>query len=71
LCNLLNIQHAQTTAYHLQSNGLVERFHRRLKDALPAHWDAANWMDHLAWDQLGLCSETREDDNTTPAQASF
>jgi len=29
---LLNIQHSQMTAYHPQSNGMVERFHRRLKD---------------------------------------
>ncbi len=29
LCSLLNIQHNQTTAYHPQSNGMVERFHRR------------------------------------------
>jgi hypothetical protein len=34
LCSLLNIQHLPTTAYHPQSNGLVERFHRQLKDAL-------------------------------------
>ncbi len=34
LCSLLNISHTQTTAYHPQSNGLVERFHRRFKDAL-------------------------------------
>ena len=33
LCSLLNIQHKQTTAYHPQSNGVVERFHRRLKDS--------------------------------------
>jgi transposase InsO family protein len=30
---LLNIQHNQTTAYHPQSNGMVERFHRHLKDS--------------------------------------
>jgi hypothetical protein len=34
LCSLLNIKHSPTTAYHPQSNGLVERFDRRLKDAL-------------------------------------
>ncbi len=34
LCSLLNIQHNQTTAYYPQSNGMVESFHRRLKDAL-------------------------------------
>ena len=32
LCSLLGINHRQTTAYHPQSNGLVERFHHRLKD---------------------------------------
>ncbi len=30
LCELLSITHIQTTAYHLQFNGLVERFYRRL-----------------------------------------
>ncbi len=34
LCNLLSIKHSPTMAYHPQANGLVERFHRRLKDAL-------------------------------------
>jgi IS30 family transposase len=36
LCALLDIRHSPTTAYHPQSNGLVERLHRRLKDALKA-----------------------------------
>jgi transposase InsO family protein len=49
LCSLLNIQHNQTTAYHLQSNGMVERFHRRLKDALRARCASVNWVDHLPW----------------------
>jgi hypothetical protein len=47
LCSLLNIQHSPTTAYHPQSNGLVERFHRRLKDALQSRAAAADWHDHL------------------------
>jgi hypothetical protein len=34
LCGLLNSQHSPTTAYQAQSNGLVERFHRQLKDTL-------------------------------------
>jgi transposase InsO family protein len=36
LCKMLNISHKQTIAYHPESNGAVERLHRRLKDALPA-----------------------------------
>ncbi len=35
LCEMLNISHKQTTAYHPESNGAVERLHRRLEDALP------------------------------------
>jgi hypothetical protein len=42
LCSLLNIQHSPTTAYHPQSNGLVERFHRRLKVALRSRAAAAD-----------------------------
>jgi transposase InsO family protein len=34
LCQKLGISHHSTTAYHPQSNGRVERFHRQLKDAL-------------------------------------
>ncbi len=34
LCEVLNISHNQTTAYHPESNGAVERLHRRLKDVL-------------------------------------
>jgi hypothetical protein len=71
LCSLLNIQHNQTTAYHLQSNGMVERFHRRLKDALRASCAAANWADHLPWVLLGLRAAAREDDGSTPAHEVF
>ncbi len=35
-CDWLGICHAMTTAYHPQANGLVERAHRQLKDALRA-----------------------------------
>ncbi len=34
LCLLLQIKHRPTTAYHPQASGMVERLHRRLKDAL-------------------------------------
>ncbi len=54
LCSLLNIQHNQTTTYHPQSNGMVEHFHHRLKDALRARCAMVNWVDHLPWVLLGL-----------------
>jgi hypothetical protein len=71
VCSLLNIQHNQTTAYHPQSNGMVERFHRRLKDASRACCATANWVDHLLWVLLGLRAAPREDDGSTPAQEVF
>jgi transposase InsO family protein len=47
LGNRLHIQHITTTAFHPCSNGMVERCHCQLKDALQA-WLAANdWPDHL------------------------
>ncbi len=71
LCSLLNIQHSQMTAYHPQSIGMVDRFHRPLKDTLRAHCAAANWVDHLPWVLLGLSAAAREDDGSTPAEAVF
>ena len=50
---------------------MVERFHRRLKDALRARCAAANWIDHLPWVLMGLRAAPREDDGSTPAQEVF
>ena len=38
-----------TTAFHPQANGMVERFHRQLKDALRARGASTTWVDHLPW----------------------
>ncbi len=45
LSEMLNISHKQTTAYHPESNGAVERLHCRLKDALRACAAAATWSE--------------------------
>ena len=72
LRSLLNIQHSLTTAaYHPQSNGLLERFHRRLKDALQSRAAAADWHDHLPWVMLGIRASFREDNEFSPAEAIF
>jgi hypothetical protein len=71
LCSLLNIQHSAMTAYHPQSNGLVERFHRPLKDALRSWAAAADWHDHLPWVLLGIRTAFREDSEFSPAEAVY
>jgi len=71
LCRLLCISHVQTTAYHPQSNGLVERFHRRLKDALRARGARADWVAHLPWVMLGIRLAWREGAAFTPAEAVY
>ena len=71
LCRILNIRHRQTTAYHPEANGLVERLHRRLKDALKARAAAANWSEEIHWVLLGLRAQPREDNGLSPAEAVF
>jgi Integrase core domain/Integrase zinc binding domain len=71
ICNILGIRHVQTTAYHPQSNGLVEQFYRRLKDALWARLANPMWTAHLPWVLLGLRAAPLEEDNISPAQAVF
>ncbi len=50
---------------------MVERLHRRLKDALRARGATATWAAELSWVLLGLQSSPREDTNLSPAQALY
>ena len=61
LCSCLVIKHSPTTAYHPQANGMVERYHRQLKDAIRAHLAGVDWYHHPQWLLLGLCSAQKED----------
>jgi hypothetical protein len=71
LCNILHITHHQTTAYHPESNGAVERFHCCLKDGLGACTAAATWAEEIPWVLLGLHAQLREDIGLSPAEAVF
>jgi hypothetical protein len=69
LCSILAISHVKTTAYHPQSNGLVEQFHRRLKEALQARAAGPDWLLHLPWVLLGIRSAVPLEGGLSPAEA--
>ena len=53
--------HHCTTAYHLQANRLVERFHRYLKSAFRARLPGPYWLDELPWVLFGIHTAPKED----------
>ena len=71
LCQRLGIKHVTTTAYHPQSNGMIERFHRQLKDSLRARLASADWPSHLPWVLLGLRAAPKEDHNVSAAELLY
>ena len=71
MANALGTQVHQTTAYHPQANGMVERFHRTLKAALRARLCGTNWIDQLPWVLLGLRTAPKEDLKASPAELVF
>lgn len=69
-CNILGIKRNRTTAYHPQSNGMVERFHRSLKAAIRCH-EKKGWAECLPLVLLGFRSVFREDLNSTAAELVY
>ncbi|GFR95254.1 Pol polyprotein [Elysia marginata] len=67
----LGVKIHRTTAYHPQSNGLIERFHRTLKAALKARLQGPNWADELPWVLLGLRTAPKEDLGTSAAELVY
>ena len=71
MSELLGIRINATTAYHPQSNGIVERLHRRLKEALKARLVGPDWFDQLPWILLGLRTTIKQDLHCSPAEMVF
>ncbi|UYV67877.1 hypothetical protein LAZ67_5002348 [Cordylochernes scorpioides] len=70
LTRLLGINRIRTSLYHPSANGLVERFHRQLKDSLRCH-DSTSWSLKLPLVLLGIRSSLREYLNTTTAELVY
>ncbi|GFN99393.1 Pol polyprotein [Plakobranchus ocellatus] len=71
LHNILGCRPKHTTAYHPQSNGMVERFYRSLKAALKARLLGPGWMDELPIVLLGIRSTWKEDLDAAPALLTY
>jgi hypothetical protein len=71
ICAKLGMAHKKTTAYHPQSNGMVERVHRQLKEGLAARGADTDWPDHLPWVLLNIRSTPKSDSNISAAEMVF
>jgi hypothetical protein len=68
---MLQISHKQTTAYHPESNGAVERLHPCIKYAIRARSAAVTCSVELPFVLLGLRAQPREDTGLSPAETVF
>lgn len=69
LAKLCGTKHIRTTAYHPQSNGLIERFHRTLKAALKCH--NSSWSDALPLVLLGIRATLKPELDASPAEMLY
>ncbi|XP_064461865.1 uncharacterized protein LOC135372071 [Ornithodoros turicata] len=71
LLRSLGTIHHTTTAYHLSSHGMVERFHRTLKSALMATDTPPLWFERLPLVLLGIRTAFKEDMGCSPAEMVY
>ncbi|KAG6457967.1 hypothetical protein O3G_MSEX010581 [Manduca sexta] len=71
LAKRMGIRKFRTTAYHPQSNGIVERWHRSLKAALMCRGKTEQWVSELPTVLLGLRACLRDDTQTSAAEMVY
>ena len=73
LLRIWGIKHHQTTAYHPEANGMVERFHRRLKESLIAlcQDERDRWFWKLPCTLLSIRTTLKPDIGASPADLVY
>ena len=72
MCRHLGSNAHQSTSYHPQAQGTVERLNRTLKTSLKCQEDASQWFNHLPWVLLALRNTPKEDlSDSTPSELVF
>ncbi len=73
LCYLYGAKIHHSNAYHPQSNGIIERFHRHLKTSLKAVLieNGESWMNSLPWIMLGIRTAPKEDFQACSAELVY
>ena len=67
------IKHITTTAYHPESNGMVERLHRRLKESLVAlgNGERHEWFWKLPMTMLAIRTTIKPDIGASPSELVY
>lgn len=71
LVKRMGITKIRTTAYHPQSNGAVERWHRVLKTAIMSRGQTDQWVSELPTVLLGLRASLRDDTQISAAEMTY
>ncbi len=69
--NDIGVMPQHTTAYHLQANGMVARFHQTFKVALRARLPNIDLINQLSWVLLSLCTMPKADFNASSAELVY
>lgn len=71
LTKALGVHHIKTAAYNPRANGMVERFHRQLKDSFRACSTDSNWYFDLPLVLLGIRSAIKSDIGLSPSELVY